>query len=267
MKWQTWLAFAALWPLAGGAASVESAPCGLFTLDTRSLRQGSTTVGLSEVAAGRALWDVTGAYATTVSGDPLSLDLVHDAKGRVTGTATLTVNTGTALVPVTMPIRGSVRGSAGVLAVTLALEGADAARTVRVSLSFRLALEPVARQLTGTVSGSRTANGTTTPVPSQPVTLAIPAPMDGTWTLRLDLVLGDRSIRGTALLTLSNGVGYVHTVGGTYADQAAILTLSGRPGYPALMGSRITTTLAPLEGAPPQMTAFSGTFYGQTIAW
>lgn len=267
MKWYLSVICAVLLPLAARAAIVESAPWGSFALDTRSQSQCLTPLGADAVAAGHGLWDVTGAYATTIDGSPLSLDLVHDIQGRLTGTATLTLSSGTGLVPVPLSVRGSAQGAAGALALTLALQGGDVANGVRVALSFRLALDPSARQLSGRVSGSRSVHGVTTPLSASPVALALPAAMDGTWVLHLDLVWGDKGIRGTGLLSLSNGVTYSHAVSGKYADQAALLTLVGRPAYPTVRGTRIGATVAPLEGATTRLTAFSGTLYGQTLGW
>ena len=267
MKWYLSVVCAALLSLAARAAIVESAPWGSFALDTRSQSQCLTPVGADAVAAGRGLWDVTGAYTATVDGSPLTLDLVHDIQGKLTGTATLTLSSGKGLVPVPLSVRGSARGAAGALALTLALQGTEAANGVRVTLSLRLALDAAARQLSGTISGSRSVHGVTTPLAASPVALAIPAALDGTWALQLDLVWGDRGVRGTGLLSLSNGVTYVHTVSGTYVGDAALLTLAGRPAYLTARSTRIRATVAPLEGAAARLTAFSGTLYGQALEW
>jgi hypothetical protein len=266
MKWWLWFASAALLPWASRAETVESAPWGPFTVDTRTARQCLATVGPDEAAAGRAIWDLTGLYSTAVNGNPLSLDLVHDTKGKLSGTAILTLDTGKTLMPLRLPIRGNVRGAAGVLAVTLTLQGADASGSARAALVLKLALDREPARLTGMVTGSLTVNGTSTPLP-QPLTLTIPASMTGAWTLDFDLVWNRGGAGGTALLTLSNGIECVHTVTGKYTDQAAVLTLWAQPGARAVTGNRIRTTIAPLEGAPARMTAFSGTLYGQTVAW
>ena len=268
MKRWMWLPCLAVLPWTGQAAVLsESTPSGSFTLDTRSQQQCLAAVGAEAVLAGRGLWDVTGAYATTVNGAPLSLALVHDTRGKLSGTGTLTVNTGKGLVAISMPIRGSAQGRAGSLALVLALQGTDPARTQRVALTLRLALDPLARQLRGTVSGIRAASGASEPLPTQPVTLTLPAPMDGTWSLRLNVVYEANGIRGTGRLTLSNGVEYDHAVSGKYADQAALLMLAGRPAYPVAAASTLRATITPLTGSPAGMTAFSGTLYGLTVAW
>jgi hypothetical protein len=65
-------------------------------------------------AATRGLWDLTGPYSTTVKSNPLTLNLVHDPTGRLSGTATYTFAAGTI---VTMPVKGSVKGSRGSITI------------------------------------------------------------------------------------------------------------------------------------------------------
>jgi len=220
-------------------------------------------VSADGVAAGRGLWDLTGAYATTVKGDSLTMDLVHDTKGKVRGTAVYTLAKAGA---VTVPIKGSAKGSGGVLAVKLSLKGASPDRSAAIALVLDLTLNAAARQLEGSLAGSVTVGDTRTPVLAHLV-LGIPAPMDGTWALALALAQGPNGIAGTARLTLANGADYDYVAKGRQAGQTAALSLAGAPADPAAKGIRMKVTVTPLEGGWARLEGFSGKGYGQTIRW
>jgi hypothetical protein len=215
------------------------------------------------VTAGHGLWDLTGSYTIAVAGNPLTLDLVHDAQGKLTGVATYTVPLAT---PLTMPVRGQVRGAGGNVALTSHFRGADPAGTVRVSLALNLTVDTPSRQLTGRLIGSVEVNGVKTPV-AQAVTLAIAAPMDGTWTLQVDLLQDGRRIAGTGTLTLSNGVENHFALSGRTAGALAVLNLAGQPLDPLSKGVTLRPTLETLEGHQARFTALSGRGYGQTLSW
>jgi hypothetical protein len=225
-------------------------------------------VDAAGVAAGHGLWDLTGPYAASVAGNLLTLNLLHDANGKLSGTASLQVNTGKAQVPVAMSIRGSTKGSGGALLVSLALQGANVAGAVSVSLALELTLNTAANQLSGPVAGSLTRGGVTTPVSQpQPIVLDIPAPMDGTWTLSLDLAQAPRTLSGTARLTLRNGVAHLYTLRGRPSGAAVLVALSADPSDPAARGTDVRATLETLEGGWARLQGLSGKAYGQTLIW
>ena len=232
------------------------APIGLF----------QAQVDAAAVAAGRGLWDLTGIYTTTVGSHGLTLNVTHDTRGKLTGTATLRVNTGKELVPLTMPIKGSARGAGGVLLATLSLQGAVAAKAVGAALTFNLTLNAVARQLYGPLAGSLTVNGVPTTL-SENVTLNLPTGMTGTWTLQLALARDGRIVSGTALLVLSNGAGCHFTVRGKPSSQGTILNLAGHPADPSAKSIRIRTTVVTLEGGQARLDVFSANAYGQAPQW
>lgn len=210
------------------------------------------------------LWDLSGTYAATVTGMPLTLDLIHDTKGKLSGTATCTVAKGT---PVTMPVRGSVKGAGGSVTLKGTLKGATADRAVSVSLAMALTLEPSGLRLVGPLTGSVKSGGATTPV-RQDLTLPVPAHMDGTWALELDLDQNGRGIVGTAALVLTSGARSACTVKGTAgAGSTAVLRLSGAPADPAAKAVRIRATVTPLEGGWARLDALSLKAYGQRLAW
>jgi hypothetical protein len=219
-------------------------------------------LGAAGVTAGNGLWDLTGAYSVAVAGQPLVMHLVHDSRGRLSGTATYTA-AGGAAVP--LSVLGTVSGRAGgAVLARIALRGSDVARTASLDLAFTLTLNAGARQLRGPLVGTVTVGGVATPVAAT-VTLAIPAPMDGTWGLSFQLVPSGRSLSGTALLTLSNGVDYAFQVRGRSAGAAAVLTLTGAAGDPLASAISLRTTIRPMLGQRAGLGALSGNGYGQTL--
>jgi hypothetical protein len=223
-------------------------------------------VGAAEVAEGHGLWDLSGTYATAVGGNPLTLVLVHDTRGRLTGRAMLQTNVGMAVVPVFMAVKGSVTGRGGSVVVTLRLKGTDALGRVGASLAFDVALTTATRQLSGPVTGSLTMDGVTARV-AETVAMAVPASMEGTWWLLFDLVPGAKVIGGTATLTLSNGAECRFAVTGRSLGSGAVLTLTGLPSDLPATGIRIRTTIETLAGGLTELDAFSGRGYGQTLVW
>jgi hypothetical protein len=216
------------------------------------------------VATGRGWWDLSGTYATSVEGNPFALALTHDPSGKLSGTATYTVAKDAV---VTMPIKGSVKGASGSITMKGTLKGATPDKTVSVSLTLNLAVDTANRRLTGPLTGSVKSGGVTTAV-NQDLALDIPPPMDGTWTLRLDLAQSGTSVTGTALLTLSNGVDHAFAVKGrTGADNTAVLTLTGDKADPAAKATKIRATVTPLEGGWARIGAFTGKGWGQAVAW
>jgi hypothetical protein len=189
---------------------------------------------------------------------------VHDAQGKLTGSAVLGVSE---VVAVAMPVRGNVEGSGGVVRIEGALAGMSTSEPIRVAMAFSLAVDAANRRLVGLVTGMAEIGTMALPV-AECVSLPIPAPMDGTWTLRFALAQGAKGIAGTAKLVLSNGVERDLVVKGTMgAGNTAILSLAGAPGDPAAKAIKIKATIMPLEGGWARLEAFSGKGYGQTIAW
>jgi hypothetical protein len=214
--------------------------------------------------APRRLWDLTGAYATNVKGNLLTLNLVHDPTGRLSGTATYTVAKDTV---VTMPVRGIVNGIRGSITMTGALRGTDPARTAIVALTLNLAVDVEAGRLVGRLLGSTRTGGTTAPVDA-PVTFDIPGDMDGTWTLAFQLAQAGAAVAGTATLTLANGVDYAFQVTGRAGTNGtAVLSLAGDQSDPAARAISARATVTPLEGGWARIEGISLMGYGQALGW
>jgi hypothetical protein len=225
---------------------------------------GSFVAKVAAPATGRGWWDLSGPYAMPLGEGALTLDLVHDTRGRLTGTASYTLGEDTA---VPLSVRGTVRGKAGAAVARIRLRGADEEEGVEVGLALNLALDPDGGRLVGRATGTVAADGMSLPIDAQ-VGLPIPAPMDGTWALLLQLVPEARGIGGTAVLRLANGAEQLYTVKGRNAGQtAALLSLSADPADPLARGTRLKLGVTTLAGGWARLESFSGRGYGQTLAW
>jgi uncharacterized repeat protein (TIGR02543 family) len=254
----------ALWREAAGEKGGDIPTAAISpTTPIPAVGQFAGCVDAADVSSGRGLWDLSGTYAAIVAGRPLLLNLVHESTGKLSGLATYTVADGTA---VAMPIRGAVDGTAGSIALAGTLKGADPARVIAVSLALNLTVDTANRRLTGPLTGSVRNHGTTTPI-REDLALPIPLPMDGSWTLRLQLAQAGATVTGTALLTLSNGVGYALRVQGKAAGASAVLGLSGAPAEPLARALRCSTTITPLTGGSARLERLSFKGYGQTVEW
>lgn len=223
-------------------------------------------VGAAEVAAGRGLWELSGVYATVVDGRALTLNLVHDTRGRVSGTAALLVRTEAGTEPLVLPVRGNVSGAGGGLRLTVRLKGVDAAGGRGASLDLDLALNAAARQLHGPITGSLDVGGVLTPI-AETLALALPATMDGTWSLLFELRQSAHGSGGTATLALSNGTQYHLAAQGKVSGSTAVLSLSGLPSDLPAGALHIRAAIETLEGALTRLRAFSGRACGQTLLW
>jgi len=219
--------------------------------------------GASAVATA-GFWDLSGTHVFDVIGNPLVLNVVHDTKGKLTGTATYTVAKASI---VTMAVKGTVKGANGSVTMRGSMKGASPDRAVSVALALDLTVDTANRRLTGPLTGTVKAGGVTTPV-DEALCLDIPSPMDGTWALAFDLAQSGTAVTGTARLTLSNGAGHDVTVKGkTGANSTAVLGLAGDKADPAAKAIKIKATITPLEGGWARLEAFTGKGYGQTVAW
>jgi hypothetical protein len=222
-------------------------------------------VSTAEATAGEGFWDPTGGYSLTVGGQPLTLAVTVDTKGKALGMGTLQVNTGKALVPVAMPIKGSIKGASGTVLLTLSMKGADAAKTAGAALTLNLTLNATRREFTGPATGSITANGASTPV-NETVPLSLPAGMDGSWRLDFALAQGEKAITGTAVLTLSNGAAYHYLAKGKLAGPTgAALGLKAEPTDLPAKGIKIKVTIDTLEGDQARIRALSAKGLGQSV--
>jgi hypothetical protein len=229
-----------------------------------NLRPGEFTAVVDAAAAGRGLWDLTGSYGMTVGDHPMVLALVADPGGRITGTGTYTAGTATA----PLCVRGSVRGQGGAVSPRVSLKVRDATDAGDyVSLAFDLTLDASHARLAGVMTGRVGVGGVAIPAAGASVVLDIPATMDGSWALQVQLAPSARTVSGTAQLRLSNGVSYAYTLGGRRSGQTALSVLTAAPSDPAARRLAIRTAVVVQEGDWARLDALLVRGYGQSVFW
>ncbi len=227
------------------------------------------TAGGSDAVGGQAIWDFTGSYATSlarakdVTTDPLTLQLVHDSQGRVTGTGAYTF---AAAPPLPLVVKGAVQGLGGVVTMKLSAAGRQGTSALKVVLT--LTLEPDRSRLAGlaVVKGN---SGATAVAFTSAVLLSLPEPMDGAWSLEFaGLATSARDkVTGAAFLLLANGVGYPLVVRGALVGETAVLSLAGNGLGAAAKGIQMRATIRPLEGEQAVLQKLSARLYGQSLIW
>jgi len=219
----------------------------------------------------RLIWDLTGRYAATVGDLALTLDLVHDERGALTGLGHLQGSVGTKSVAIdvdALRLTGIVRGSRGVVSAKITLSGANA--TTRVALKLALTLTDL--RLTGVASGriTDTVGGKATIADTCVAERSDGGTMDGSYSLPVNLSLNQTrgTITGTGWLTLSNGRIIEMRIAGRRANGLASLRLVGDasidPGFGAVKLRLIVETYASRNA---DIITLSGQAFGQSLKW
>ena len=181
----------------------------------------------------QGVWDATGNYPSDEFDTTNNIDLVQDDKGKITGIGTGTATDSGITVNLVYNFSGAIKTVSDLTRVTLTMKvsgtATDGSGTLPVKGNIRLALDlnRVNNLLIGSGAGNICVEGRCTKV-GGPVQFDIPQPMDGSWTLTVDLQsLDNGRIGGTATTTLSNGRAVPFTVTGRSLAQ---LNLKGPAG-------------------------------------
>jgi len=214
------------------------------------------------------LWDLTGYYRTTLSsGHVLILNLLHDERGTLRGTGRVQGNVGARAVDVYLnAVSGSVTAKAGRLTAKLSLRG----NLSGTSASLQLSLTRSGLALVGNATGSLTDRLAGRADIRSACTLAMPAGMDGSYSLPVDLVLTEATgaVTGSAVLTLSNGRRVDLTVTGRHSAPLAMLELRGDgAANPSFAPVECRVTVEPYSGGTAAIRSLSLSAFGQILTW
>jgi|GEM_PF-1187983 len=220
-------------------------------------------------AGARLIWDFTGLHAGTVGAYLLALDINHDEKGALTGRGSVQGEVGGQAIDVrNLAFSGKAKGKAGSVTIKASLTGSNASTSV--SLKLTLTLDGTARRLSGTATGSISdALGGKASI-SGPCALDIPAGMDGTYRLPLDLLLdpGKGTIVGTGTLVLSNGRTVALLVKGKRVAGLASLQCAGdKLMAPAFAAIKLKFSIRAYTNGTAEIRAMSGKAFGQSLKW
>jgi hypothetical protein len=167
-----------------------------------------------------------------------------------------------------LAVKGSAKGKGGVVTPKGSLAGSGGTTTVSLKLAF--VLDGVARRLNGTVTGTITDTTGSKAAISAPCALDLPAGMDGTYRLPVDLILDATkgSITGTGTLTLANGRTVALLVKGRRAGGVTSLQFAGdKLTNPAFAAVKLKLTVKAYTNATAHIRAMSGKAFGQSLKW
>jgi hypothetical protein len=215
---------------------------------------------------GRELWDFTGHYNAPLGAYTLQMDLVHDERGALTGTGTVSGSLpGGSPVSVPVTLRGRASGQGGVVTVAIRLSGMNATS----SATAKLILTREASGLVGAYAVSLgLASGGNDSV-SGTCALALPAGMDGSFRLGVDLVQHDRAmVTGSGRLTLSNGRAVDLLIRGRSAGGTTLLHVEGDGTIDPLFGAlQLALQITTFSNHAADITTLSGKAFGQRVNW
>jgi len=240
------------------APLVEGDPNGHFELLYRDPSSASL----------RKIWDLSGHYAGSVGAYALTLDLAHDEKGGLTGAGRLQRLAGGPPLDVpNLVFKGKAKGKAGGVTIKASLAGAAGAASAALKLA--LTLDGAALTLTGAVTGSVTDTTGAKAAIDAPCTLALPAGMDGTYRLPVDLLLDAKGgITGTSTLALANGRTVALLVKGKRSGGVALLQFAGDTlASPAFAAVKLKLTVRAYTNGTADIVATSGKAFGQSLKW
>jgi hypothetical protein len=184
--------------------------------------------------------------SVTVDDDiPVSFNITlqQDARGKLTGSGTTSVNIDGDIVQGNYTVAGRVSSThngvdSSVSSVTRAIvtirvsgSGFVAGATRRVSLvvTYRLQIDPATLTAFGTGRGSASATGLGTGRIDEEASVALPPGMNGNGQLEANVLLTGNKFSGTASVELSNGRTVEFNVTGTYSPRTdkTVLRLTG----------------------------------------
>ena len=194
---------------------------------------GRTDVSAEQITrqffSDQGVWDITGNYPNDEFDTTNSIDLIQDDKGKITGIGTATATDSGITVNLTYNFSGTIKTVSDVVRTLLTMKISGTATDVVITLPVKgsikltLDLDKANNILLGTSTGNLCVQGRCAKV-GGPVQFDIPQPMDGRWTLVLDLQSPDnKKITGTATATLSNSRVIPFTINGNYTNIPASL--------------------------------------------
>jgi len=216
-----------------------------------------------------ALWDFSGAYSHSNGAIRSEYTLTHALSGAITGAGRAHYDNGVTRIDATQSASGRVSGGAAwPVRVNAAGNGAFSGTALGRPISgpfngsLSLTLDAPGGVLAGTESATACLRGRGCQTLVSNVSFSLPADMDGSWTLALNIMSTGRVVRGTAVATLSNGRPVSFNVRGRYvlADGTSLLTLNGT-------GSAFGRRLLLRADATGRLQTLRGQLFGQHLVF
>jgi hypothetical protein len=194
----------------------------------------------SQFSPDQGIWDVSGNYANDEFDVANQIHLTQDDKGKITGYGTAFASDSGIDVWLVHNFTGSIKSASNGARVLLTMRISGSATDgvtalpITGNIKLFLDLDKATNLLVGSGKGNICVQRRCAKV-DEPVQFDVPQPMDGTWTLALNLP----SV-GTATATLSNGRTMLFTqTGGYQRNRPARFDLTGPAGKIRLVGNGI----------------------------
>ena len=211
------------------------------------------------------LWDTSGIYTNSVSGDTVIATLQHQANGQLIGTRSETYVSGADHATGSGSFAGRVSVRAGVVTARDTSEGSLAGVSGGVSYVANFKAKGVETLNPSTLSIFTSGTikvcvvGGKCVTSTQGYSIPLPDGMDGTWTLDINIAADGNKLAGTGAITLSNGRVLSYQIKGSYntKSQVAKLKLVGQ-------GDATGTSLSlTTQGTGMDLTSLKGKVLGQ----
>ena len=177
-----------------------------------------------------------------------AVSLMHDSKGKLSGSGDTILNVGNDFVAAQYTLNGKVSGggnSVNRASFNVRLTGEDVIAGVitRFSIKIRYELEADAGELVfvGTARGNANFTGLSSSKIRSDVTMQLPAGMDGSWTLNMNIIPLNK-LSGSAEMVLSNGRVLPATLNGSFSSSTGVSKLKIK-GVGAGAGSNVSLRL------------------------
>ena len=190
------------------------------------------------------LWDVSGTYSQN---SQTSITIVQDDKGKITGQASVSDDSGTTVM--IGSVVGSIKTIGGVsrISMTMKLKGTVVTIPATINTQFALDIDPANTELTGTFKTKVCIKARGVGCQSVPGSqqFDLPVDMDGTWDLVMDIQNTSGKLTGTASAVLSNGRSVPLNLNGQYTSSNDLtkLSLKGSAGTVTIQANAVPTAL------------------------
>ena len=223
------------------------------------------------------LWDISGTYSEDLGGLAVDYTLSVDPSGKITGYGSASYAAGYGIgFDTTFNLTGTVTTAGSVTRVVLNMSlkgtGQYSGSTIHFGASIRenLEIDREAATLIGTASGNISLSvagfgSLGQKIPTTEIALDLPADMDGSWDLTVDVHPNGTKLTGTGQITLSNGSVYGFTLTGTYAARTDLskITIKGLPSNKSLAANLV----AQFSQAGMNVTSLKGKALGQALTY
>jgi hypothetical protein len=157
-----------------------------------------------------------------------SVEITHDAKGKLSGSGFTILNVGTSFVAAEYNVTGKTSGGgskANRAVFTVRLSGDDVIAGVQtkfnMTIRYDLEADAGALSLVGTARGNAKFSELSSGRIESDVTLALAPGMDGSWTVNMDIV-PLKKLGGSASIILSNGRVLPAQLSGSYSSSSGV---------------------------------------------